>query len=227
MCGRVTQARPTSDLARIFDAEDLAELEAGRYNVAPTQPIAVVVERDDRRALTAYRWGLVPPWAPDPKVGSRMINARAETLACSPAFRYSFERKRCLVPVDGFYEWLRSPDGRRQPFYVTTADGSPLALAGLWSSWRPPDEDIPPLRTCAIVTTTRNELLAPIHNRMPVIVPPDCWALWLDPATADRGEHIGLLRPAAVEGLVAYPVGRLVNSPRNDGRQLIEPAFVS
>src|SRR5450631_3434327 len=132
MCGRYTQVRPEPELAAFFEAEDLADLPPGRYNVAPTDPTAVVVERDGRRVVTAYRWGLVLHWADDPRAGARMINARAETIERLPVFRDAFARKRCLVPVDGFYEWRRSPDGSRQPYYITSADGSPLALAGLW-----------------------------------------------------------------------------------------------
>jgi putative SOS response-associated peptidase YedK len=223
MCGRFTQARPEPELADLFEAEDLTDLPAGRYNVAPTDPVAVVVERDHRRALTAYRWGLVPRWAEHPKVGGRMINARAETLERSPAFGASFARKRCLIPVDGFYEWLRSPEGQREPYYITSNDGSPLALAGLWSSWRPAGDDGPPLRTCAIVTTAPNELMAPIHNRMPLIVPRGSWDLWLDTTIDRRPELRGLLEPSPADGLLAYPVGLLVNNVRNNGQELIRP----
>jgi putative SOS response-associated peptidase YedK len=222
MCGRYTQVRPEPELADLFDAEDLADLPPGRYNVAPTDPTSVVVERDERRVVTAYRWGLVPHWAEDPRVGARMIIARAETIERSPAFRDSFARKRCLVPVDGFYEWRRTPDGGRQPYYITSTDGSPLALAGLWSSWRPKDEG-PTLRTRAIVTTTPNELLAPIHDRMPVIVARDAWPLWLDTTVDHRAELRGLFEPSPAAGLLAYPVDRFVNSVRNNGPELIRP----
>jgi putative SOS response-associated peptidase YedK len=152
-----------------------------------------------------------------------MINARAETIQRSPAFRSSFARRRCLVPVDGFYEWRRSDDGQRQPYYITTVDGSPFALAGLWSSWRPAGGEGPPLRTCAIVTTTPNELLAPIHDRMPVIVPPASWELWLDTTGDHRPELAALLQPSRSDALLVYPVGSLVNNHRNDGLQLIQP----
>jgi putative SOS response-associated peptidase YedK len=223
MCGRYTQVRPEPELAAFFEAEDLADLPPARYNVAPTDPTAVVVERDERRVVTAYRWGLVPHWAQDPRVGGRMISAGAETIERSPAFRDSFARKRCLVPVDGFYEWLRTPDGKRQPYYITSADGTPLALAGLWSSWRPPGDDTPTIRTCAIVTTTPNELLAPIHDRMPVIVSRDSWSLWLDTTSDHRGELRGLFEPSPADGLIAYPVRQFVNSVRNNGLELIRP----
>ncbi len=221
MCGRFTQQRPTSELAGIFEAEDLADLPGGRFNVAPTDEAAVVVQRADRRAITAYRWGLIPHWADDPRIGSRMFNARAETLTSSPAFRDAFRRRRCLVPVDGFYEWRR--DGKlRRPFAIVGRDRAPLALAGLWSGWK--DRDTGEIRrTFTIVTTTPNAILTPIHDRMPVVVPTEAWGRWLDPATPDPGELIGLLVPAADELLEAYPVSRLVSDVRNDGPALVEP----
>ena len=137
MCGRFTQQRPTSELAEIFGAEDRVGLPGGRFNVAPTQDAAVVVQRDDQRAIVAYRWGLVPHWARDLKIGSRMFNARAETLAGSPAFRDSLARRRCIVPVDSFYEWKRE-GSTRQPYRIVRADDRPLALAGLWAAWKDP-----------------------------------------------------------------------------------------
>ena len=220
MCGRFTQERPTSDLAEIFAAEDLADDPGSRFNVAPTDEAVVVVQRDDHRAIKAYRWGLIPHWADGPKIGNRMFNARAETLASSPVFRDAFRRRRCLVPVDSFFEWRR--DGTvRQPFRIVRADGRPLALAGLWSGWRDPEtEEV--RRTFTIVTTTPNDLMRPIHNRMPVVVPFDAWDRWLDPALPDLGELQGLLVPAPDEDLEAYPVSRAVNNVRNDGPELIE-----
>lgn len=222
MCGRVTQRRGSTEIADLFGAEDLAGDPGGRFNVAPTDPLTVVVEREGRRAVTSYRWGLVPPWAESPKVGARMINARAETIATSPAFRGSVRSRRCLVPADGFYEWRRLPDGHRQPFFITRADGAPLAFAGLWSAWREPGADGPSLRTCAIVTTTPNELLAQVHNRMPVILAPEHWTLWLGTSAGDLGELVGFLRPSPPEELVAYPVDARVNSVRNNGPELVE-----
>lgn len=221
MCGRFTQERPTSELAEIFEAEDLADVAGGRFNVAPTDEAAVVVQREDRRAIKAYRWGLIPHWAEDPKVGNRLFNARAETLATSPIFREAFRKRRCLIPVDSFYEWRR--EGKvRQPFRIMRTDGRPLALAGLWAGWRDPDtEEV--RRTFTIVTTTPNDLVRPIHDRMPVVVPPDAWDRWLDPSIPDPAELNGLLVPAPDGGLAAYPVTRAVNDVRNDGPELIEP----
>ena len=221
MCGRFTQQRSDAELADLFEAEPLSDDPGGRFNVAPTDPASVVVEKGQRRALTAYRWGLVPHWAKDPSIGSRLINARAETLATSNAFRDSFARRRCLVPVDGFYEWRRAP-GRRQPFLFHDPAGAPLALAGLWSGWRDPESG-EVRRTFTIVTTVANELMAPVHDRMPVILASDTWTRWLDPALDDLAELQGLLTPPPDAALQAYPVEALVNNVRNDGPALIAP----
>jgi putative SOS response-associated peptidase YedK len=219
MCGRFTQERPASDLAEIFGAEPLVDDPGSRYNVAPTDEALVVVQRDDRRAVTAYRWGLIPHWATEAKIGSRMINARAETITASPAFRDAFEKKRCIVPVESFYEWKR--DGTiRQPYRIVRRDSEPLALAGLWSGWRDPATDTV-RRTFSIVTTTPNEAIATLHDRMPVVLERDTWDRWLDPRPADRGELLGLLTPSAAD-LEIYAVGRAVNDVRRDGPELIE-----
>ena len=174
MCGRFTQERPASELAQIFAAEPLVDDPGDHFNVGPTDAASVVVQREDRRAVTAYRWGLIPHWAKAAKVGSRMFNARAETITTSPAFRDAFVRKRCLVPVDSFYEWKR--DGTlRQPYRVVRRDGEPLALAGLWAGWRDPATDTV-RRTFTIITTTPNAALADLHDRMPVVIGVDAWA---------------------------------------------------
>jgi putative SOS response-associated peptidase YedK len=219
MCGRFMQERPVSDLAEIFGAEPLVEEPGGRYNIAPTDEAIVVVERDDRRALTAYRWGLIPHWAEDAKIASRTFNARAESVATMPAFRESFRRRRCLVPVDGFYEWRREGTAR-QPYRIFRADGRPLALAGLWSGWRNPDSG-EVRRTFTIVTTTPNAVVAPLHDRMPVIVPDDAWARWLDPTPAEPGELRALLEPTDTVALEIAPASRLVNDVRHDGPELL------
>jgi putative SOS response-associated peptidase YedK len=221
MCGRFSQQRPTSELAEIFDAEDLVDAPGGHFNVAPTDDAAVVVQRDDKRAVTAYRFGLIPHWADSAKVGNRMINARAETMERSPVYRYSLRRRRCLVPVDAFYEWQR--DGKiKRPFAITSSDGSPIALAGLWSGWRDPDTG-EVVRSFAIVTTAPNDLLRPIHDRMPVVIPEADWDRWLDPTIDDPAKLRDLLGPAADQPLEAYPISRLVNDVRNNGPQLLEP----
>jgi putative SOS response-associated peptidase YedK len=221
MCGRFSQQRPASELAEIFAAEPLADDPGPRFNVAPTDDALVVVQRADRRAITAYRWGLIPHWADAAKVGSRMFNARAETLTTSPAFRDAFQRKRCLVPVDGFYEWHREGT-RRQPFAIARDDGRPLALAGLWSGWRDPAADRV-VRTFTIITTRPNDQLAGLHDRMPVVVPDEAWGRWLDPAFPDPAELHGLFEPSDEIGLRIWPVSSLVNNVRNDGPELFEP----
>jgi putative SOS response-associated peptidase YedK len=220
MCGRFTQQRPTSEIARIFEADDLADDPGGRFNVAPTDEASVVVQRDDRRSVVRYRWGLVPSWA-DPKRASRAFNARAETLAMSGLFRDAYRRRRCLVPADGFFEWRR--DGSvRQPMRIHDPEGRPLAFAGLWTGRR--DEASGEwLRTFTIVTTRPNAFMAAIHDRMPVVVPPEQWVTWLDPSPREPGELRALLEPREDVPLAAYPVSTLVNSVRNDGPQLILP----
>ena len=225
MCGRFTQQRPASELAEIFAAEPLVEDPGARYNVAPTDDALVVVQREDRRAITAYRWGLVPHWASDLKTGSRMFNARAETLTTSPAFRDAFKRRRCLVPVDSFYEWKRE-GSIRQPYNVMREDGKPLALAGLWAGWKDPSTETV-RRTFTIVTTTPNDAIADLHDRMPVLIPDDAWDRWLDPAPADPSELIALLQPTDAIALRIYAVNRDVNDVRRDGPGLVEPLIVA
>jgi len=221
MCGRFTQQRPTAELAELFAAEPLVDDPGGHFNLAPTDPATVVVERDERRALTTYRWGLLPHWSPDPRTAARRINARAETVATSPSFADSFRRRRCIVPADGFYEWQR--DGTiRRPFYIRRRDRAPLALAGLWAGWHDPLTD-EVRRTFAIVTTTPNGPIGWLHDRMPVILEPADWGRWLAPTGGDVGELHGLLRPAPDDALEIVPVGPLVNSVRNDGPELIRP----
>lgn len=224
MCGRFTQERPASELAEIFGAEPLVEDPGGRYNVAPTDEAMVVVQREDRRAITSYRWGLIPHWATDAKVGSRMFNARAETLTASPAFRDAFRRKRCLVPADSFYEWKR--EGTiRQPYRVVQDDRRPLALAGLWAGWKDPATETV-RRTFTIITTRPNAALADLHDRMPVVIPEAAWSRWLDPAPTDTGELLALFEPNEAVDLEVYAVPRHVNDVRRNGPELIEPLVV-
>ena len=225
MCGRFTQERPASELAEIFAAEPLADELGARYNVAPTDEAFVIVQREDRRAVTAYRWGLVPHWATDAKSASRMFNARAETITASPAFREAFRRRRCIVPVDSFYEWKREGTVR-QPYRVSGDDGMPLALAGLWAGWHDPEtEEI--RRTFTIVTTTPNDAMADLHDRMPVVLDETRWDRWLIDGRAgpsiDPGELLAMLQPTDAVPLRIYPVNRYVNDVRRDGPELIEP----
>ncbi|WP_420644005.1 SOS response-associated peptidase [Candidatus Leptofilum sp.] len=226
MCGRFALMTPTEQLAMQFDVSETA-VEAlppsvPRYNIAPTQPVAAIrLNENGTRELTFFRWGLIPSWAKDIKIGSRMINARSETVAEKPSFRTAFKRRRCLIPADGFYEWQKLGSGK-QPIFIRPAAGEerPFALAGLWEVWR--DSDGSALQTCTILTTTPNELMAPIHNRMPVIVEREDFDLWLNPEpNPDLGLH--LLRPYPAEKMSAYPVSTIVNSPRNDVPECIQP----
>ncbi|MGO9657472.1 MAG: SOS response-associated peptidase, partial [Acidimicrobiales bacterium] len=198
------------------------------WNVAPTQPVyAVAKSSGGARRLRALRWGLVPSWAKDPRVGSRLINARAETLAKRPAFRSLVPARRALVPVSGFYEWRRPALGGRagaQPFYFHRADDWPLVLAGLWDLWL--DAEGRPLRTCTIITTPANATMAPVHHRMPVVVPADAWEEWLRPEPLRPGRLSELLAPAPDDLLDAHPVTTAVNKAGNDGPELVLPVPV-
>jgi putative SOS response-associated peptidase YedK len=221
MCGRFTQKTSSADFARLSGATDLADLPGGRYNVAPTQAVAAVVQSSDGRTIAALRWGLVPAWSDRAPSSSRLINARAESLANSSAHRRAFVGGRCIIPADGFYEWSLSPEGKRQPFYIAAANRAPMALAGLRATWHDPSGKSEPVHSCTIVTTTPNDLMVSIHARMPVILWPESWQLWLDPST-DPTELQALLRPFAGE-LIAKPVSTLVNNPVHDGPELIRP----
>jgi putative SOS response-associated peptidase YedK len=225
MCGRFTQERQASELAEIFGAEPLADELGARFNVAPTDDAYVVVQRGDRRAVTAYRWGLVPHWSDDLKAAARMINARAETITASPAFRHAFERRRCVVPVDSFYEWKREGTVR-QPYRIVRADERPMALAGLWAGWRDPaTEQV--RRTFTIVTTTPNDAIADLHDRMPVVLSDAAWERWLGDGTQEGpSELLAMLQPNEEVDLRIYAVDRFVNDVRRDGPELIEPLLV-
>ena len=219
MCGRYATTRSDPDLAALFDAVTITAGPAPSWNVAPTDPVPVVrtSQRHAARVVDTARWGLVPPWATDPRAGARMINARAETVATSPAFAPSFARRRCLIPADGWYEWLR--DGKlRQAFYMTPAGGSPLAFAGLWSSWGPDG-----MITCSIVTTAALGGLARVHDRMPLVLPPERWASWIA-GGGDPGEQLAPMSPDELAAIEVRPVGGAVGNVRNNGPELTEPA---
>jgi len=221
MCGRYTLSSPDASIAELLDLSVAPSL-APRYNIAPSQLVAVLRTPPARevRELELLRWGLVPGWAKDAAIGNRLINARCETAAEKPSFRTALRRRRCLVVADGFYEW-RKLDRRRQPCHIRMVDGRPFTFAGLWEHWQSPDGE--PVESCTILTTAANELLAPIHERMPVILAPGDHALWLDPAVTDAARVQPLLRPYSPTELVAQPVSTHVNSPRNDDPRCIEP----
>ncbi|MEY4339562.1 MAG: hypothetical protein RLZ14_1412 [Actinomycetota bacterium] len=224
MCGRFVATQSAEQVADFFGAVAHAAAPDASYNVAPTNDVLGVVEQAGERAVESFRWGLVPSWAKDVSIGSRMINARAETLAEKPSFKGLFKKRRLLVPMDGFYEWQAGPSGKT-PMYIHRADGTPLAVAGLWSAWHDPAAapDAPWLHTCTVITTSANAVMAPVHDRMPAIVEPSDWAEWLDPDNADVASLTHLLRPAADEVLTMHAVRTLVNHVRNKGRELIEP----
>lgn len=258
MCGRYASTKNPATLAVEFDAidgtdetaptaashRDLADY--ADYNVAPTKPVCSVVARHPRdargtpdpertvRSIRMMRWGLVPHWAKDPAIGSRMINARADSAASKPAFRDAVARRRCLLPADGWYEWQAASGSRKQPFFIFPSDGSGLAMAGLWSTWRPQatagpsaasppeSEPVPMLVTCAVVTTEAVGPLAEIHHRMPLILPPSAWASWLDPDCDDPSQLLAPPPAHLVDTLELRPVSTLVNSVRHNGPELVE-----
>jgi putative SOS response-associated peptidase YedK len=259
MCGRYASARQRIELLEEFGVERdrVAEPLEPDYNVAPTKQVYAVLTRRPRgtvdrdaedgdagavhvateqatgeaRDLRVVRWGLVPFWAKDPSIGSRMINARSETISVKPAFRRAFARRRCLLPADGYYEWYR-PGGDakavKQPYYMFRADGASLAMAGLYELWRDPafPDDHPDawLWTSTIITTSAPDEAGRIHDRMPMVIDPALWADWLDPGNDDTGDLLGLLAPASSGGLISRAVSTAVNSVRNNGPRLIEPA---
>ncbi|MGE5236953.1 MAG: SOS response-associated peptidase [Acidobacteriota bacterium] len=213
MCGRFTQASPGETIAELFALDDVPRL-ARRFNIAPTQSVSVVRARaGGGRELVEMRWGLIPAWAKEVSIGSRLINARAETVADKPAFRAALRHRRCLVVADGFYEWRRL-ENRKQPYHIRMADGRPFAFAGLWERWTPMNGE--PVESCAIVTTEPNELLRPIHDRMPVILEPGEFGRWIDASVENVGAVVSLLRPYQDLAMIAYPVSPRVNNPAND-----------
>jgi putative SOS response-associated peptidase YedK len=252
MCGRYASARKRQDLLEEFriDRDRVADDLEPDYNVAPTKRVYAVLSRGERgtaapsgqdgrsgpdpasdvaRELRVVRWGLVPFWAKDPAIGSRLINARAETVDSKPSFRSAFAKRRCLLPADGFYEWLKvEQDGktRKQPYYIHRADGRELAFAGLYELWRDPsvpeDQDNAWLWTTTIITTTATDEVGQIHDRMPMVIEPAAWPDWLDPDNTEAAGLQQLLVPAVSGGLTSYPVSTAVNNVRNNGPELAE-----
>jgi putative SOS response-associated peptidase YedK len=221
MCGRFAFYSPHEAVTRLFGVAGVADVEP-RWNIAPTQHIAAVRSGDDgRRELAMLHWGLVPSWAKERSIGARMINARSETLKEKPSFRSAYRRRRCLILADGYYEWQRSASVK-QPFFISFADGEPFGMAGLWESWKDPASG-EPLESCCIVTTAPAASVAHVHDRMPVIIPAEARAQWLDAANTDVGQLDRLLVPWEGAGLVARPVSRRVNDARNQGADLVEP----
>lgn len=237
MCGRFASTTPPDQLAKYFGAEMAETLRtdgdheaAANFNVAPTQGVYTVYEDGGMRRLDVFHWGLVPFWAKDPKIGNRMINARAETLAEKNSYKRPFARRRCIIPADGFYEWKKI-EGRKkkQPMYMSRTDGEPFAFAGLWEVWKDrnhTDEKGEPLElySCTIITGDPNEKVAEVHDRMPVMLPPDKWEPWLDRDNHDTDVLQGFLVPAPARLIRIHPVSTEVNNVRNNGPELIEEA---
>ena len=222
MCGRFVQVEKPEFYAEHFGAEFVrTETLRQSYNVAPTAQVYAVADHGEDRVLTSFRWGLIPSWAKEKKIGARTINARSETAAEKPMFRSALTRRRCLIPVDGFYEWARMAKGKL-PHYIYSADGKPLPVAGLWSTWNDPETD-ERLLTCTILTGSPNPLVAKIHDRMPIIMPPDRWDEWLDPTVTDKETIKAMMTvyPAAL--MDEYAVSTLVNKVQNNSIDLLTP----
>ena len=221
MCGRYTLTAVPEDLRAVFDGVAIPDEYVPRYNIAPSQPVAVI-SNEDPTTLTHYKWGLIPSWAKDPKIGNRMINARGETVAEKPSFRAAYKRRRCLIPASGFYEWVKQPDiKQKMPHYIQLKTKQPFAMAGLWEYWQSSDGS--EINSCTIITTEPNEMMAKLHNRMPVILPPDTYTLWLSKDEQPREILDPLLTPYPESEMQHYPVSTLVNSPANDVPEAISP----
>jgi putative SOS response-associated peptidase YedK len=230
MCGRYLNSLPVAEIAHVFGTRNALPNYPARYNIAPTQPVLTVRfnPQTKERSLDPLRWGLVPHWAKDVSFGARCINARAETVATTPAFRDAFKSRRCLIPASDFYE--RKKTGTTKTPYAILPEGDPLfAFAGLWENWRDKaaGESAEWIRTCAIITGEPNALVAVIHNRMPVILLREAWAKWLGEEPAEKDELLALLKPFSAARMKAYSISTRVNSPENDDARLIEPMMAT
>jgi putative SOS response-associated peptidase YedK len=222
MCGRFTLTSDPNTIRAAFPGISVPSEMTPRYNVAPTQPVAVI-PNDGHNSVDFFVWGLIPSWAKDPKIGSRMINARSETLAEKPSFKAAYRRRRCLILADGFYEWQKQPGSKSKvPYYLRLESGEPFGLAGLWERWFSPDGS--EVKSCTIITTEPNELVEKVHNRMPVILPASVYGDWLDPEERDPETLQHLLTAFPAVEMMAYPISTLVNSPANDQPEVLLPA---
>ena len=219
MCGRFTLTVDPSQLEDIFPWAIIVHDLIPRYNIAPSQPVAVIPNSPDHR-MELFRWGLIPSWAKDPSIGNRMINARAETINEKPSFKTPLKKQRCLIPADGFFEWKASPDGKSKiPYYIRLSSGQVFAFAGLWEIWSGPDGSI--IKSCTIITTLPNPLISTIHDRMPAILPPETYRQWVEPGEVNSAVIKELLAPYPADQMEAYPVSRNVNDPKNDTSSLV------
>ncbi len=219
MCGRFSLTEDISALQQYFDFEISEEFSA-RYNIAPSQRILTVISDGHERRAGTMKWGLVPFWAKDEKIGYKMINARAEGIDEKPSFKHAFKRRRCLVVADGFYEWKKQEDGNKQPYRFIMRDKKPFAFAGLWETWKKGEQ---PLHSCTIITTTPNEVTEDVHDRMPVILHQDSYDLWLNPKNDDTEHLKSLLVPYPANEMDLYPVSTMVNSQKNDIADILTP----
>ena len=219
MCGRYTLTSAPEAIRALFRYAEQPNFPP-RYNIAPTQPVAIVRMVEGKRQFALVRWGLLPAWVKDPRAFTLIVNARGESVNDKPAFRSAMKYRRCLIPADGFYEWQKAGE-RKRPFFVRAKSGGPLAFAGLWESWTGPNGE--ELETAAIVTTRASRALSPIHERMPVVVPPEAFVLWLDCAHVDAETAAALIAPTPDDLLEAYEISTAVNRVANDNPRLIEP----
>ena len=231
MCGRFARFSPAHIFRMLFQLDEFLDL-VPQYNIAPGQDVFAVrgiVIRDVQqrsassprnfsKEVSAFRWGLIPFWAKDPQIGTKTINARSETVAEKPTFREAFKKHRCLIPVDGFYEWQKQKEGKK-PYFIHMTDKQPFALGGIWDTWTSPQGKV--LESCSILTTAPNEVVKPIHKRMPLIIEPKDFDLWLDPTILEPDKVKSLLKPYTASAMTAYPLSTFVNSPRNQGEQCI------
>ncbi len=218
MCGRYTLRASPAMLAEVFELLRTPDL-GPRYNIAPTQQVAVIRRNDGGRVLSTMHWGLIPSWAKDRSIAARMINARSETLAEKPSFRTPFHRRRCLIPADGFFEWKTLAPQKKQPFLIEKADGQPFAFAGLWELWKPPEGEA--IESCTIITTEANGTLRSLHDRMPVILDERDYDAWMDPELKATDSLLPLLRPADDDLLTLHAVSTTVNNARHEGADCI------
>lgn len=222
MCGRFVGYRKLEELREFFPIERSACEVAANYNVAPSQEVLAIFNHEGENRLDKFHWGLVPFWAKDPAIGNRMINARVETVAEKPAFKNAFKKRRCLIVADGFYEW-QGTKGQKQPVFITVRDKKPLALAGLWETWNGPDQQKTPYRSCTIITVAACEAVRHIHHRMPAILKPERYGLWLDPQNQDVASLKDILQKGLITDLVSHRVSKKVNATGNNDSSCIEP----
>lgn len=218
MCGRFSLIQSAEIIAQTFQLFEVPAV-TPRYNIAPTQQVATILQNPQRQ-FQWMRWGLIPSWAKDSSIGNRLINARAETLTEKPSFRHAFKRNRCLIIADGFYEWQKV-ENRKQPYYFQMQDSQPFAFAGLWENWHSPQEE--EIISCTIITTKANAIASSIHNRMPVILPLECYDLWLDPTVTDPKRLQSLLQPYRDDAMKVTAVSSIVNNPANERPECLSP----